>query len=261
MKRYILFGLALAILMGTSLAQNVEAGNAEAFRSTSEQKGPTVQDGLDWLKEKFGINNINTRIDTDTMDIWLALGADENGSTIEVRISVQQTAEDWYSKGVASDQQGKHDEALQAFDRAIAINPQFALAWYKKGHTLFNQSKYDEAIQAYNKVIEIAPQHAEIWNDKGVVLNNQGKYDEAIQVLNKAIELDPQFALAWYNKGLALSDQGKYDEALKAYDEAIRLNPDFAKAWYAKGAALEAQSNTAAANAALAKAKELGYTG
>jgi Leucine-rich repeat (LRR) protein len=86
MKRYILFGLALAILMGTGLAQNVEAGNAEAFRPTSEQKGPTVQDGLDWLIEKFGINNINTRIDTDTMDVWLALGADENGSTIEVRI-------------------------------------------------------------------------------------------------------------------------------------------------------------------------------
>jgi tetratricopeptide (TPR) repeat protein len=86
-------------------------------------------------------------------------------------------------------------------------------------------------------------------------------YAEAIKAYDKAIRLDPNDAAAWYNKGLALSDQGKYDEALKAYDEAIRLNPDFAKAWYAKGAALEAQSNTAAANAALAKAKELGYTG
>ena len=63
MKRYILFGLALAILMGTGLAQNVKAGNAEAFRPTSEHKGPTVQDGLDWLKEKFGINRFTTRTD------------------------------------------------------------------------------------------------------------------------------------------------------------------------------------------------------
>jgi hypothetical protein len=86
MKRYILFGLALAVLTGTGLGQSAEAGNSEAFGPTSEHKGLTIKDGLYWLKEKFGINNIKTRIDTDTMDVWLALRADENGNTIDVRI-------------------------------------------------------------------------------------------------------------------------------------------------------------------------------
>ena len=53
---------------------------------------------------------------------------------------------------------GKYDEAIQAYDRAIEINPQYTDAWYNKGETLRRQDKYDEAIQAYDKAIKINPQ-------------------------------------------------------------------------------------------------------
>jgi len=52
---------------------------------------------------------------------------------------------------------------------------------------------------------------------------------------------------------------GKYDEAIKAYDEAIRTDPNDAVAWNNKGAVLEAVGRTTEADAAFAKAKELGY--
>lgn len=74
----------------------------------------------------------------------------------------------------------------------------------------------------------------------------------------KAIELDPELASAWNNKGIALNGQGKYDEALKALDEAIRINPEYPVYWDNKGRLLRYLHRDAEADAAFAKAKELG---
>jgi tetratricopeptide (TPR) repeat protein len=65
----------------------------------------------------------------------------------------------------------------------------------------------------------------------------------------------------WFNKGVTLYNESKYDEAIKAYDEAIRLAPNLIEAWNNKGMALDALGKTTEANAAKAKAKELGYSG
>jgi tetratricopeptide (TPR) repeat protein len=105
------------------------------------------------------------------------------------------------------------------------------------------------------------PEDATFWYNEGNALSNQKKYDEAINAYDKAIRLDPNYIDAWYWKGIALYNQEKYDEAIKAYDEAIRLDPNYAAAWYWKGNAFEALGRTSEANAAFAKAEELGYTG
>jgi Flp pilus assembly protein TadD len=62
-------------------------------------------------------------------------------------------------------------------------------------------------------------------------------------------------------EGVTLYNESKYDEAIKAYDEAIRLAPNLIEAWNNKGMALDALGKTTEANAAKAKAKELGYSG
>jgi len=73
--------------------------------------------------------------------------------------------------------------------------------------------------------------------------------------------MDPEYKWAWYNKGSTLYDQGKYDEANQAFDEAIRLKLDSWAPWLVKSLALDALGSTTEADAALSKAKELGYDG
>jgi Flp pilus assembly protein TadD len=60
-------------------------------------------------------------------------------------------------------------------------------------------------------------------------------------------------------KGDVLSKQGKCDEAIKAFDEVIKLNPQDPIARYAKGLVLQEVGHSVEADAAFAKAKELGY--
>ena len=74
-------------------------------------------------------------------------------------------------------------------------------------------------------------------------------------------------AITWYYKGNTLYYQGNYDDAIQAYEKAIELKPDLAielkpdlaEAWNNEGHALKALKRTTDANAAFAKATELGY--
>ena len=96
--------------------------------------------------------------------------------------------------------------------------------------------------------------------DKCLALHAEGKYEEAIGACEEAIKIDPQSYLAWQGKGLMLGMRGLNDEALKAFEEVIKLNPSYAEAWYCKSNALNGIGMIKEADAALAKAKELGYT-
>ena len=67
-----------------------------------------------------------------------------------------------------------------------------------------DQGKYDQALQAYEKSIELDPKDAYPWNDKGTVFHDQKRYYDAIKCYDKAIELNPQFEAAKNNREIAL---------------------------------------------------------
>ncbi len=145
----------------------------------------------------------------------------------------QQTAEDWYNKGVALDELKKYSEASQAYDNAlkecdktIAKDHSNANAWYIKGNVLHSLSDNDGAIKAYDEAIKLNSTYIDAWNNKGIVLGWRGKYDEAVKCHDEAIRLDRNNTDSWYNKGYALYSQSKHDEAIMAFDEAIRLDPN-----------------------------------
>jgi tetratricopeptide (TPR) repeat protein len=106
--------------------------------------------------------------------------------------------------------------------------------WFSMGMDYYSQNKFEEAVQAYNRAIEIDPQDAEAWNNKGTALGVLGRYDEAIQAFEKAIEINSSYAEAWYNMGVVFDLQGNYYQAIRAYNEATRINPEYEKAWAAK---------------------------
>ena len=87
------------------------------------------------------------------------------------------------------------------------INREDADTWMGKGTVLRDQGKYDQALQAYEKSIELDPKFAYPWYGKGTVLRDQGKYDQALQAYEKSIELDPKYAYPWNGKGTVFHDQ------------------------------------------------------
>ena len=74
------------------------------------------------------------------------------------------------------------------------------------GNALKDQGKLEEAIEAYKKAISINPDYAEAYNNMGNALKDQGKLEEAIQAYTKALAIKPDYAEAYYNMGYALKD-------------------------------------------------------
>ena len=62
-----------------------------------------------------------------------------------------------------------------------------------KGLYLGKLGKYEKAIDAYNKAIEIDPQNSEAWYRKCFVLAKLGNHDEAVDAFYKAIEINPKY--------------------------------------------------------------------
>ena len=114
--------------------------------------------------------------------------------------------------------------ALDYYDQAIRMDPNYADAWNNKGIALHNLKKYKEAIECNDRAIKIDPNYADAWNNKGVSLGKLGKYKEAIECNDRAIKIDPNYADAWNNKGVSLGKLGKYKEAIECNDRAIKID-------------------------------------
>jgi Flp pilus assembly protein TadD len=144
--------------------------------------------------------------------------------------SGQTTAADWINKGDIFAAEAKYDEAIQAYNKAIEINPEDADALWGKANALRQSGRYTEAMDAeaaYNKIVEAPgysrPLTAIDWINKGDSLAAEAKYDEAIQAYNKAIDINPQEKMAWAKKGDTLKMIGRTKEANEAYDKANEL--------------------------------------
>ena len=143
--------------------------------------------------------------------------------------------------GNALKDQGKLNEAIDAYNKAISLNPNYGDAYTNLGTAHQDQGKLDEAIDAHKKSISLKPDYAVAYNNMGVVLQDQGKFEEAIDAYNKAISLNPNQAEPYSNIGNTLKDQGKLDEAIEAYNKAISIKPDYTDAYYNLGVALQEQ--------------------
>lgn len=163
---------------------------------------------------------------------------------LSIAAQCQENAEDWINRGNTLYSQNNYDEAIQAFDEAIKLNPNSAIAWSNKANVLISLNRSDESLQASQKAIELDPNLVTAWNNKGRALSILGNFDKAIYALDEAIRIDSNYALAWNNKGIAFAKQGEFDEAIICFNEVIKLNPDnalTAMAWNNKGQALSEQ--------------------
>ena len=137
----------------------------------------------------------------------------------------------WNLLGASAFQINMKDEAIEAYKKALLLNPNYADTYSNMGTVLQDQGKLEAAIEAYNKAIALKPDYAVAYNNKGNAFKDQGKLDEAIEMYNKVISLNPNYADAYSNLGAALQDQGKLNEAIVAHKKTILLNPNHAEAY------------------------------
>ena len=130
--------------------------------------------------------------------------------------------------------QGKLDEAIAVFRKAIEIDPKSADAQDNLGVALLNDLKdYEKAAECFRKAIELNPRNAKYWVHLSYVLQDQRKLDESNAACRKAIEIDPNSkdaSAAYFRLGKVLEDQKKPDEAIACFRKAAEVNPNYSLA-------------------------------
>ena len=156
--------------------------------------------------------------------------------------------------GKAHARQGRREEALTHFQRAVHLDPEFAEARNNLAILLGEGHRFEEAIAEYRRAIELTPRYAEAYYNLGNALRSKGDAQAAINAYLQALEIRPDLVEAHSGIGNALLDQDKGDDAVERFKIAIAMRPSEAMGYNNLGVALRKAGKTAAALEALDKA-------
>lgn len=163
-------------------------------------------------------------------------------------------AEASYNRGVVLQEMGRIDEAIASYDRAITLRPDYADAFYNRGNILLALGNAEAALSSYDQAIAVSSPHAQFFQNRGNALRALGRQSDAITSYDKAIALRPGYATAFYNRGGVQRALGRLEDALASYEKAISLNSQFAEAYCDRGVTLQGMGRLSEARASLDQA-------
>ncbi len=136
-----------------------------------------------------------------------------------------------FNFGVKLREKGKIDEAIEQYQIALEMNPNYLDAHVNLGNIFLDDKGWtDKAIEQYQIAVKLNPNDVDTQNNLGNAFLDKGWTDKAIERYYIALKLNPDKAEARYNLGNALLNKGWIDKAIEQYQIAIKLNPNYADA-------------------------------
>lgn len=139
------------------------------------------------------------------------------------------------AQAAAASEAQNFDQAAQILTTATQADPTQHLLWFKLGDAYLSGKKYDQAVDSYQRAIAIKPTGA-YYNNLGQAQIKSGKVEDAIASYTRAAEMEPVNAGQYYfNLGAVLTNNSRLDEAVMAFDKAIAADPTKPESYYWKG--------------------------
>jgi len=130
---------------------------------------------------------------------------------------------------------GQIADAISTYQQALRLRPQYPEAEYNLANALMDAGKTSEAVEHFQVALRTIPASVDVHNNLGIALMDQGKRDEAIAEFRAALALDPASVQSHLNLGNALGSAHQYDEAIEHFHRASQLNPADASSHYDLG--------------------------
>ena len=152
---------------------------------------------------------------------------------------------------------GRNDDAMVHFQKALELNPNYAEAHNNLGLLLEIMGQNDDAMAHFQKALELNQNYSEAHNNLGILLAKMGRTDESMVHFQKALELNHNYADAHSNLGNLLTNMGRYEEAIAHYQKALELDPNYSNVHYNFSILLAKMGRTNEANFHYRRALEL----
>ncbi len=135
-------------------------------------------------------------------------------------------------------EQGEMEKALEAFQKAVRLDSNDAVALLNLAYTYDRQGRTEEAIAEYQRAIGLSPSNLLAYNNLGVLYDKMGQYDKAIGEFQRALEIDPTDANALKNLENAKKSKAVIEEREGQFAELrreVEAHPDNPMALYKLG--------------------------
>ncbi|HTM34523.1 MAG TPA: tetratricopeptide repeat protein, partial [Vicinamibacterales bacterium] len=159
--------------------------------------------------------------------------------------------------GTALYEAGRLDEAVSRYEKAVALQPDYAPAYNNLGVTLRAKGDVDAAIAAYQRGLRLDGDYPDLHYNLANALLSQNRADEAAAHLATSVAGEPASAANHNNLGTALAEKGQMEPAIVEFRKAIALEPASVLAYRNLGNALAATGRSAEAREALERAVAL----
>ena len=130
---------------------------------------------------------------------------------------------------------GQYPQAIDAAERALAIDVGDADSWLWRGLALANNGNAEEAYRSLLRADALRSQHVETLNGLTRILYERGEIERALSLADQVISLSSNNAQAWYYRAWALLKLGEYGASNEAFNRAMHAAPRNAYSWFGKG--------------------------
>ena len=121
---------------------------------------------------------------------------------------------------------GQPQEALQDFEKVLALRPEYGAALTGAGEAFAAQNNFKTAESMFHRALKQDANDSDAANQLGLVLAKQGKTEEAKEWFQRAISAHKDHTGAINNLGVLYFNQGKPNDAVAAFQYGIELAPD-----------------------------------
>ncbi|MBM3973050.1 MAG: tetratricopeptide repeat protein [Planctomycetes bacterium] len=139
-------------------------------------------------------------------------------------VAALRTPDEWFMSGVAAEANGRLDEAVRNYERALADSTPDA--HFNLGNCYHALRRRCDAQAQFEATVALAPDYAEAWNNLGVVRGSRGDRAGAIAALRRALALVPHYADAHYNLAEALAAVGDLESARRHWQSYLVYDPN-----------------------------------
>ncbi len=124
--------------------------------------------------------------------------------------------------------QGRRDfkNALQHYQRAAEINPDFPGIWFNIGLMQRQLGQLEEAEESYERSIDESPAETSAYVELAAIYSDRGEYTEAEQLLDEGLEINPESADLLASMALVFIKKGEMQQAKEYLDEAEDIDSE-----------------------------------
>lgn len=144
----------------------------------------------------------------------------------------QVEAVDLFRTGAQQLATGQVDQAIQSFEKGVALKPDAKEGWYNLGIAYGRKRLFAKEVEAYQKALELDPNYVNALHNLGLALRDLGQRERAVEALAKAGTLDPGASDAWNNLGVLRLETGDLEGAVAAFQKAAEADATSADPWF-----------------------------